>query len=74
MDEESILLNLETEHYHELDEVGTRTWELIADNVDLDGIVARLLEEYEVDEVTLRDDLNDLIARLNEEGLIHVHG
>jgi hypothetical protein len=69
---ESVLLNLQSEQYYSLDDIGTRMWQLLAEREDTVSVMGQLLDEYEVDETTLRKDLAELIAKLAEEGLITV--
>jgi hypothetical protein len=67
LDNESILLHLESGTYFGLDETGTRIWFLIAQHGQLESVVLALLEEYDVDEAQLRQDLlrfvRDLVSR-----------
>jgi hypothetical protein len=72
MGEETVLLHMGNEHYYGLDEVGSRFWQLLREHRTLDPIVAALLEEYEVDEATLRADLERLVDDLADTGLIRV--
>ena len=64
------MLDLESEHYFGLDAVGTRIWGLIGEGVSVTAMVDTLLEEYEVERVTLEADLAELLSRLAEAGLI----
>ena len=70
LDDEGVLLDLETEQYYTLDDIGVRMWQLLHENKEVDLVIAPLLDEYDVDETTLRKDLAELIARLSEAGLI----
>ena len=70
--EETVLLHLGTERYYGLDEVGSRVWQLLREHRTLDPIVAALLSEYEVEETTLRRDLERILDELADLGLIHV--
>jgi len=72
LDGEGVLLDLETEQYYTLDDIGVRMWQLLHENKEVELVVAPLLGEYDVDEATLRQDLAKLIARLSEAGLIVV--
>jgi hypothetical protein len=72
LDGEAILLDLESEHYFSLDDVGTRMWQVLAEAGDVETAVARLLREYDVDEATLRHDLGALIERQEQHGLASV--
>ncbi|MDQ3813067.1 MAG: PqqD family protein [Armatimonadota bacterium] len=67
---EMVLLNLETERYYGLDEVGTRFWQLLTEYGNVETIVARMLGEFEVAEATLRSDLTNLMAQLSTAGLL----
>lgn len=70
LDQESVLLNLETEKYFGLDAVGTRMWQLATSAPTLDAALSQLLEEYDVSAETLRSDLSGLLEHLQENGLI----
>ena len=70
LDGEGVLLDLETEQYYTLDDIGVRMWQLLHEHNEVDLVIAPLLDEYDVDEATLRQDLAELIARLSEAGLV----
>jgi hypothetical protein len=70
LDQESVLLNLETERYFGLDAVGTRMWQAVTEAPMVDAALARLVEEYEAPPGTIRKDLEHLLQRLIENGLI----
>lgn len=67
---ESVLLNLNTESYFGLDEVGTRMWAALTDSASVEAAYEMLLAEYEVDAARLRGDLHGFIEKLKEMGLI----
>ena len=67
---ETVLLDLESENYFGLDEVGTRIWQLIKETSDLQVIYNTLLEEYKVEEQRLQADLEALLGEISELGLI----
>ncbi len=71
---EAVILNLETEVYYGLDEVGTRMWVLLTSEPNIQVAYDRLLDEYEVDGETLRVDLNRLVEELAAHGLITLNG
>ena len=72
LDQESVLLNLETEQYFGLDEIGTRMWQLVTTSTDIDAAYQELLAEYDVQPETLRENLTELLGRLIEHGLLQV--
>ena len=70
LDQEAVLLNLETERYFGLDAVGARMWQAVTSAPTIDGAFFELLEEFDVAPDTLRYDLTDLLNHLAENGLI----
>lgn len=70
LDQESVLLNLNTERYCGLDSVGTRMWRLVTSAPTIDAAYFQLIEEFDVEPETLRANLSDLLDRLAEHGLI----
>jgi len=72
LDGETVLLDLKTERYYVLDDVGTRMWQLLSTLRDPDAVCGHLLAEYEIDEATLRHDLAQLIGKLAAAGMIQV--
>jgi hypothetical protein len=70
---ESVLLNLESEYYHGLDDVGTQMWQAVTQSKTLQEAYDLLLSQYEVDAATLKKDLTDFIERLVQRGLLEVH-
>ena len=73
LDDEMVLLNLDTETYFGLDEIGSRMLEVLRGSTTLAGAVAQLQSEYDVDEATLRADLEALLERLVSNGLVELH-
>ncbi len=67
---ETVLLDLESEHYYGLDEVGTRIWQLARETDDLKAIFDTLLAEYDVAESRLQQDLDNLLGEIAGLGLI----
>lgn len=69
---ETVILDLASEEYFSLDEVGTRVWQLMQNPVSLESLKAQLLQEFDVEEATLESDLNELVEVLVGEGLVTV--
>jgi hypothetical protein len=67
---ETVLLDLESENYFGLDEVGTRIWQLIKETNDLEAIFNILLAEYDVSEERLQGDLDALLGEIAGLGLV----
>jgi len=67
---ESVLLNVNTENYYGLDEVGTRMWAVLSEAPSIADAIDTLLDEYEVERATLESDVSDLLIELLEKKLI----
>jgi hypothetical protein len=70
LDNEIVLLNVETGIYFGLDAVAARIWALLTEGADEERVCDRLLAEYEVDAHKLRTDVSDFIEILAAKGLI----
>ena len=71
VDDETVLLNVDTGLYFGLDAVGTRMWQLIVEHGTLQRVFDAVLEEYAVTPSQLEQDLLTLARELHEKGLIH---
>ena len=69
---ETVLLDLNSENYFGLDEVGTRIWQLIKETGKLQAVYDTLLAEYDVSEEQLLADLEKLIVEVEKIGLIRL--
>ena len=72
LDGESVLLNLKTETYFGLDEVGTRMWSALTGSDSIEAACELLKADYDVDAQRLREDLVALLEKLFENGLLEV--
>lgn len=73
LDDESVLLNLDTGRYYGLDDVGTHLYGLIVGAPSLEAAFNAARSEYDVAAESLRGDISALVARLVEEGLLEIH-
>jgi len=69
---ECVLLNMTSEQYYGLDNVGTRMWQLLSEHGKPSVVLEQLRKYYQIDEGTLRRDLGAFIAELQAEGLVEV--
>ena len=67
---ELVILDSDAGRYYALDDVGLRVWELLVEHADLDRVVAVMLSEFDVDEATLRSDVDALVKQLEAAGLV----
>jgi len=70
LQDESVILNLHSERYYGLDDVGTRFLSVVTTSDSIETAYKRLREEYDVDPQVLRDDLLALIENLVDQGLL----
>jgi len=70
LDGEAVLLNLDSEKYFGLDEVGTSMINALTSGNTVEKACESLLEQYTVDPDTLKSDMDQLIEKLLEKGLI----
>lgn len=68
--DETILLHFERSEYFGLNAVGQSVWRLLTTPRSQDEVVQKLLEEYDVEEVTLRSDIEKLLIDLQQNGII----
>ncbi len=67
---ETVILDLKSETYFGLDEVGTRIWQLLVDQEDIQTITATMLDEYDVEEDQVEKDIQNLLTQLNKAGIV----
>ena len=67
---ETVILDLGSEQYFSLDQVGTQVWQLLKSGLSEAEVVETLLAEYEVDVATLSRDVCQLMTSLADAGLI----
>ena len=72
VDGEMVLLDMESENYFGLDEVGTAIWQAMQEKETLKEVFETLLEQYEVEEEMLEHDLRNFVGKLVESGLVEV--
>lgn len=69
--DETIVLSLPSSKYFTITGVGTRVFELLAENMSLDELVGVIVEEYEVDPAIARRDIEAFLDRLHDAQLLH---
>ncbi len=67
---ELVILDLRSEQYFSLDEVGARAWQLLVRGHSVAAVIGALVEEYDVDTQILEADIVELIGALQTAGLI----
>lgn len=72
LDGEAVLLDLKSETYFGLDEVGMRMWQILTTSPSIKNAYERLLDEYDVAPETLQNDLDKMLDQLVQKGLLEV--
>ncbi len=70
IDGESVLLDMKSENYFGLNDVGSHVLEMLQNGASLENLVYRLLEIYNVEENQLESDIAELLQQLLDAGLI----
>ena len=72
IDEETIILDSETQEYFSINEIGKVIWSLIEEKKNLEEIKAEMLDMYEVPQEQIEKDLLNFIQALEQKKLIKV--
>ena len=67
---EAVLLNLESESYFGLDEVGARMYAALTASDSIESACRALFDEFDVEEAELRTDLAAFVQELAGAGLV----
>ena len=70
--DDAILLNLNTENYFSLDEIGTRIIDTLQESDSVTQAVRKLVGIYDVDESKLTSDAVRLVEECKEHGLLQI--
>jgi len=70
LQEESVILNLDSERYYGLDDVGTRFLSVLNTSDSIEAAYEVLRDEYDVDAHNLRQDLIELVEDLVKQGIL----
>ena len=70
LQQESVILNLDSERYYGLDDVGTRFLTALNTAESIEAAYEALRREYDVDAHVLRDDLLELTESLLKQGIL----
>ena len=72
VDDEMVILDMESENYFGLDEVGTAIWQEMQEKETLQEVFDTLLAQYDVEPEVLETDLSNFVQKLLESGLVEV--
>ena len=72
LEDEGVLLNLETKTYYTLNKPGVYVWDLIKEGFMPSEIVKRVKDEFSVEKEVAERKVNELFDELIKENLIQV--
>jgi len=67
---EVVILNLTTNHYYGLNEVGTFIWDQLSYEPSSKELCSKLMKEYDVAEDRCMNDIREVLLKLEEINLI----
>jgi hypothetical protein len=67
---ETVILDLKSEQYFGLDEIGTRIWQLLQTNDSTEQIYQTLVSEFDAEPERLQSDLSSFLDELTKAGLV----
>ena len=70
LQQESVILNLDSERYYGLDDVGTRFLSVLNTSESIEAAYDKLIGEYDIEAGVLRQDLLELIENLLKQGIL----
>jgi len=72
MGDEVVMMSIEQGRYYALDDISTRVWSMIERPLAVSELCEKLTEAYDVSAAECRQDVLELLRRLNHHGLIRV--
>jgi hypothetical protein len=72
LDGESVILDLASENYYGLDDIGTRMWQALSSSDTIQEACDALLLEYDVEPHRLQQDMQELVTQLVASGLLQL--
>lgn len=72
LNDESVLLNMNTETYFGLDDVASQMWEVLKTSDSTESALEKLITIYDAPKDTLSQDLLEFINKLSEHELLEI--
>lgn len=74
IDDEVVLMDMQSAKYFGLDPVGSRIWNALAEPVTVEDLCRRMGEAYQGTPATIQADVQAFLRQLAARGMIVVHG
>ena len=74
VDEDGILVNLDSGYYFSVNPVGLYIWQLCDGDHSAEAILDGIVENFDVDDTTAQRDLESFVTQLEAEGLLETQG
>ncbi|WP_226670477.1 lasso peptide biosynthesis PqqD family chaperone [Metabacillus litoralis] len=72
MDGETVMMNIETGKYYNIGNIGGAIWSLIEKPTQVDTLIVRLTEEYEVERSQCKADILPFLNKIFQQQLIEI--
>lgn len=73
IDDELVLMDMQSAKYFGLDPVGSRIWDALAEPITVEDLCRRMGEAYQGDLATIQADVLAFVRQLAARGMIVVH-
>jgi hypothetical protein len=70
LDEGAVLVHIPSNRIFELNETGSRVWELLGQGLDVSQIASLLVNEFEVEETRAGGEVKAILGKLRDQGLL----
>jgi len=74
VDDELLMMRLESDAYFGLDDIGARIWAMLEQPVSVGAVCGALVAEYDVTPEQCQRDVLHFLGDLAEKGLVHEPG
>lgn len=72
LDDDRVMMDLDTGNYYILNGMGSIIWDKIHEEVSIEEIIDELLEEYDVEPEVCKTQVMDYLAKLLQSNLVRV--
>jgi hypothetical protein len=72
LDDQALLLNMQTNQIYEMNQTAARFWELLSTHADLKYVQEQLMDEFEIEATQLAEETQAILSFLQAEALIYI--